>query len=168
MSRAFIREDAAPDEEPPRPQSGQPNYVTSHGLEVLRERVAALAREREALKPDAADPAAGQRLRRVERDLVHYQGRLDSAILVSPGGRPADRVFFGATVVYRGAEGESRVRIVGEDEAADADGERSPSPALSWTSPLAQAFLGAKPGERVLWKRPAGDLELEVLSISYE
>jgi transcription elongation GreA/GreB family factor len=34
-------------------------------------------------------------------------------------------------------------------------------------SPLARALTDAKVGDLVIWKRPAGDLELEIVSISY-
>lgn len=49
---------------------------------------------------------------------------------------------FGALVVWRRPDGSlARARIVGEDEAEEG-GEL-----LSWTSPLAQALLGLKPGD---------------------
>jgi transcription elongation factor GreB len=38
---------------------------------------------------------------------------------------------------------------------------------VSWVSPLARALSGAKIGQFVTWKRPAGDLELEILAIKY-
>ncbi|MGH6941186.1 GreA/GreB family elongation factor [Hypericibacter sp.] len=38
---------------------------------------------------------------------------------------------------------------------------------MSWVSPLARAISGASVGDTVLWKRPAGDLSLEILSIKY-
>jgi len=38
---------------------------------------------------------------------------------------------------------------------------------VSWVSPLAKALHGAKVGDLVSWKRPAGDQELEVLKLSY-
>jgi transcription elongation GreA/GreB family factor len=51
--------------------------------------------------------------------------------------------------------------IVGEDEADPNKGK------LSWVSPLALALKGAKTGDIVVWKRPAGDLELEIAAIEY-
>ena len=54
-----------------------------------------------------------------------------------------------------------KFEIVGEDEADAAVGK------LSWVSPLARALTDAKKGDAVVWKRPAGDLELEILSITY-
>ena len=39
---------------------------------------------------------------------------------------------------------------------------------VSWISPLAQALLDAQVGDLITRRRPNGDLELEVLEISYE
>jgi transcription elongation GreA/GreB family factor len=36
---------------------------------------------------------------------------------------------------------------------------------VSWVSPLARALLGARTGDSVVWRRPAGDLEIEVARI---
>ena len=59
-------------------------------------------------------------------------------------------------------EGIRRVfTIVGEDEA-DTEGGK-----VSWVSPLAGALRGARLGDSVTWKRPSGDLELEIVSIEY-
>ena len=52
-------------------------------------------------------------------------------------------------------------RIVGEDEADPAAGK------ISWVSPLARAMMGSGLGDLVTWRRPAGDLELEVVGIRY-
>ncbi|MDX1401913.1 MAG: GreA/GreB family elongation factor, partial [Kiloniellales bacterium] len=48
-----------------------------------------------------------------------------------------------------------------EDEADPASGK------VSWVSPLAKALNGSKVGDVVVWRRPSGDLELEVLKITY-
>ena len=50
---------------------------------------------------------------------------------------------------------------MGEDEA---DIERG---MVSWISPLARALTGARVGEAVTWRRPAGDRELEIVAIRY-
>jgi transcription elongation GreA/GreB family factor len=49
--------------------------------------------------------------------------------------------------------------IVGEDEADPSQGK------VSWVSPLGEALLNAEPGDEVLWRRPAGTMRLEILSI---
>ena len=52
-------------------------------------------------------------------------------------------------------------RITGEDEADPTAGK------LSCVSPFALALKDAKVGDVVIWKRPVGDLELEVTRITY-
>jgi len=38
---------------------------------------------------------------------------------------------------------------------------------VSWMSPVARAMIGARAGDTVKWRRPAGEVELEVLEIRY-
>lgn len=54
---------------------------------------------------------------------------------------------------------QKRVQLVGEDQADAAHG------LINWDSPLGRALLGARPGDEVLWIRPAGDLQVEILAI---
>jgi len=49
--------------------------------------------------------------------------------------------------------------VVGEDEADAAQGK------ISWFSPLALALAEARVGDAVVWKRPAGEVELTVVAI---
>lgn len=163
MSRAFVKErdgEEAPDSLPQRPVSPHPNYVTPAGLAELQAKVAELLREKARLSgEDSMD--AMQRLRSVERELRYYESRVASAIVVDPVTQPRDRVHFGATVEVEDETGTvSRYTIVGEDEADAVRGR------ISWVSPLARALLGAEVGERVTWKRPAGDKELIVRIIT--
>jgi transcription elongation GreA/GreB family factor len=51
--------------------------------------------------------------------------------------------------------------ITGEDEADATRGRIAPH------SPLARALLGAALGDTVLWPRPSGKLELEIIAIRY-
>jgi transcription elongation GreA/GreB family factor len=99
----------------------------------------------------------------VERDLRYVQARLEQAILVAtPNNESADMVVFGTTVVVEDNEGEQHhFQIVGEDEADIALNK------VSYASPLAKALIGHKVGENVIWKRPAGDLTLEIIDITY-
>lgn len=97
-----------------------------------------------------------------ERDLRYVQERITRAILVDLAQQPKDRVDFGAHVETEDENGVTRsFEIVGEDEADPSQGK------LSWVSPLALALKDARVGDTVLWKRPAGDLELEVTAIRY-
>ncbi len=143
MSRAFVKEDASPDEDPPeRPVSSHPNYMTPRGVRLLRERETALDAQWAALSGAQEDPERRRRKRVLERDLRYVRARLESALPVNPAAAPKGEVRFGARVVLRRAgAADFAVRIVGEDEAEEG-GEF-----VSWMSPLAQALLGLKPGQ---------------------
>lgn len=76
--------------------------------------------------------------------------------------QPQDEVAFGAGVTTVDDRGDTRTfSIVGEDEADLATLK------VSYVSPLAQALTGARVGDVVPWRRPAGDLELTVTGIAY-
>lgn len=161
MSRAFVKEldEQADDALPERPQSPHTNYVTPAGLEQLQERVRELSLLRDSLV-GREDLGSQQQLKHVERDLHYFGERVKRAVLVRPETQPDDKVHFGAAVEVEDAEGERlRFRIVGEDEADATQGK------ISWVSPLAKALLNATVGDRVTWKRPAGDKELEIIAI---
>jgi transcription elongation factor GreB len=162
MSRAFVKEsdDAAP-ALPDLPLSDHPNYVTPRGLMQLHARLAAAQARRDALMNSADTMVQQNELAPLERDLRWLTARVNSAIEVDLLSQPEDRVAFGASVTVDSTEGEQRYCIVGEDEA-DAEQHR-----VSYLSPLAQALLGAHVGDEVSWKRPAGDLVIEVLAIDY-
>lgn len=165
MSRAFVKEDdaGAPGQDlPERPVSEHPNYVTPQGLEALEREAGELQSRRLALLAREDDAVAEEELRHVDRDLRYYTARLESAIVVDPAAQPADEVAFGATVTVTGEGGERTFTIVGEDEADVA------ALKVSHVSPLAEALLGARVGDRVVWRRPAGDLELTVTRITYD
>jgi transcription elongation GreA/GreB family factor len=159
MSRAFVKEqDGRETEElPDRPISPHQNFVTPEGLALIEtahdrahtEHAAALA----------ADDRAG--LARAARDLRYWAARRASAQLL-PAPPDTVQVHFGSTVTIARDDGRRQTfRIVGEDEA---DPKHS---RISWVSPLAKALNGAAVGDTVVWKRPTGDLALEILSIKY-
>jgi len=105
----------------------------------------------------AADP---HELALLQRDLRWVEGRLQRAILVDPAAQALDRVRFGMTVEVRHEDGSTEaLTIVGEDEAEPAAGR------ISWASPLAEALLGAEPGDDVVWQRPAGKRRLEIMGL---
>lgn len=163
MSRAFVREtdfDAAGAELPERPQSPHANYVTPHGLRELHDRCDSLKARYAELSGDADDPMRQQELREVERDLRYYQDRLERAIPVDPAEQAYDEVHFGARVEVEDEDGETQqFTIVGEDEADAASNK------VSWVSPLARALMGARVGDSVTWKRPAGNKVLTITAI---
>lgn len=167
MSRAFVKEsdeDQSAGELPERPIPVHANYVTPRGLALLQSRARELAALHEQLKAVAADDSeAKQKLREVERDQRYVTAQIDRSELVDLGRQPRDEVHFGATVRIIDDDGGQRdFSIVGDDEADLAEGR------ISWASPLARALLGARVGEHVTWRRPAGDTEVEIAAIRYD
>ena len=165
MSRGFVKEDDlehAGTDLPERPVSTHPNYVTPLGLQLLQQQSEQLEQQRLALAPLKEDAVAQQRLAMVERDQRYVSAKLEQAIVVDPAQQSGDTVLFGAKVTVEDDDGESHIfAIVGEDEADIA------ANMVSWVSPLAHALLGHKVGESVVWKRPAGNLNLEITDIHY-
>lgn len=160
MSRAFVKEDdltAAPPT-PERPRSGQPNYLTAAGLERLRARLANLNAERDSLPATLSAAERETALARLDRELRYLGVRIASATVIAPPARP-QLVSFGCRVRIDDGHRTHWVAIVGEDEAEPAAGR------IAWTAPLARALAGARVGEQVTWRRPVGDLEVEVLAI---
>jgi transcription elongation GreA/GreB family factor len=164
MSRAFVKEDdgSAPEVLPDLPQSPHPNYVTPSGLKQLQSRLEEAKRHLAEAAGDA-DQLEGRLPRAAaERDIRFWQERLRRAQLIDPAAQPHNEVAFGAAVlVVNENDEERRYRIVGEDEADAAVGK------VSYVSPLAKALLGQEAGDVVLWQRPDGDIELEILSFDY-
>ncbi len=160
MSRAFVKEDG-PDLAPlpDLPISAGPNWVTVRGLAALQARLAETQVRLEASRGraerlDRAPEAAA------ERDIRYLEARLGSARLVEPDA-DCREVAFGHRVRVAEADGSVAVwTIVGEDEADGAQGLIAPQ------SPLARALIGAGVGDVVVWRRPAGAVELEVLEIA--
>ena len=87
---------------------------------------------------------------------------LDDAVIVGP---PEDRsvVAFGARVTVTGEGGKDQTfTIVGEHELDVAKGK------ITDASPLGSALVGARVGDRVIWKRPVGDVPLTIKAIRYD
>jgi transcription elongation factor GreB len=160
MSRAFVKESNGDEDGlPERPRSPHINYVTPHGLSLLHAQLDELLARKSALA-GLEDLASRQQAKVIERDLRYFQERIESAVLIDPEMQLQDRVHFGATVEVLDEDGTVlRFTIVGEDEADVAHGK------ISWVSPLARALLNARVSDVVTWRRPAGDRQLEILSI---
>jgi transcription elongation factor GreB len=78
-----------------------------------------------------------RRLREIDRKMRFLRKRMEIAETVDPARqKDRERVYFGATVVYRNARDEEKtVRIVGIDEA------RAECNEVSWISPVAKATV---------------------------
>ena len=162
MSRAFVKEGSGElDPLPDLPVSPHPNYVTLRGLAALRDRLTATQEDLARLRarPDRLDklPEAA-----AERDIRYLEARLRSALPIDPASQPLTEVAFGLRVTVADETGlETTYEITGEDEA-DATRHR-----IAPNSPLARALLGAQVGDVVTWKRPAGNLDLEIVRIAH-
>jgi transcription elongation GreA/GreB family factor len=160
MSRAFVNEDnaaAQADQPVERQVSTQPNYVTPAGLAQLQARVAELQalHSQQTAQGEQADK---QRIADLERDLRYFHQRLQTAQVVTSS--ECDQVRIGHWVTFADEHDQTqRVQLVGEDQADAANG------LINWGSPLGRALLGAKIGDEVVWKRPVGDVAIEVLGI---
>ena len=101
----------------------------------------------------------------VSLERTGYPSQKPEALLeriVQASSQPDDVVAFGAAVtVDDGTGAVQRYTIVGEDEADPDVG------LVSWVSPLSRVLEGARVGDRVVWRRPAGSLELVITGIDY-
>jgi transcription elongation GreA/GreB family factor len=134
MSVAFRRESDDEHKEPrfELPIPPGPNLVTAAGLAQAQEKVAAL---------EARVAAGGEEsvLAPVRRDLRYWRTRLATAELAPPP--PAGVAAFGARVRFRLDGRERSIDIVGDDEADPARGR------IAFSAPMAQALIGATPGD---------------------
>jgi transcription elongation factor GreB len=187
MSKAFTKENDADDDDDDGVGSGAPvpvgakNYITPGGHQRLRDELRYLLdRERPAVtsavswaakngdRSENADYQYGKkRLREIDRRIRFLTKRLDNAEVVDPltprDHELADRIFFGATVVYANAAGlEKTVTIVGIDELDLARNY------ITWISPLARALMKAREGDSVTLHAPGGREELDILEVRYE
>lgn len=163
MSQAFVKEpdgDAVADDQPELPISPHANYVTPKGLAQLKERLAVLLEKRRDLDGDVL--LNKLTLSQAGREIRYYEARIRQTILVDPAMQPPEQVAFGAEVTVEDEDGMRKTyRIVGEDEADPDLGK------VSWVSPLAKALFDARVGDLVIWERPTGEVELEIVSIIY-
>ncbi len=184
MSRAFTKEiDDGPENDLPtivgtELPAGVKNYMTPHGhrrfvdeLRYLagtkRPEVARLAAQAAATSDALEEQTRKRNLRQTEARMQFLRQRIEQAEIVDPLKRATmdvatDKVFFGATVLYRNRKGEQkRVSIVGVDETDIGAGY------ISFLSPLAKALLRASEGDSVSFQSPAGVDELEVIEVMY-
>lgn len=155
----------------------KPNYITPTGFAALRARYEDLfARERPKLV-ETVSWAAGngdrsengdyiygkKRLREIDRELGWLSRRIKAAKVVDPAAQPdKSRIWFGATVTIADEDDRHRtLSIVGDDEAEAGKGR------VGWNSPIARALRGAVVGDLRRVTLPAGEIEYEVMDITY-
>ena len=168
MSKAFTKESDLPDA-PLRPRlisilpPGAKNYLTASGAEQLDLELGQLLGEERPRLLALASSDARHELQVLDQRIERLQEILHTAVIVSPPAASDDVVRFGATVTVRERKGtQSTYRIVGVDET---DLDRN---WVSWISPIAKALLNARVGQRVRFKFPSGEEELEIIGVTYE
>ena len=134
---------------------------------VVRPRIInaiATARAHGDLKENAEYHAAKEQQSFAEGRIKEIEAKLSNAQIidvttVDAGGK----VVFGATVEIEDIDTENRVtyQIVGEDEADIKEGR------ISVGSPIARALIGKHAGDTAIVKAPAGDIEYEIIEVSY-
>jgi len=153
-----------------------PNYITPEGFAKIQAEFRELfSGERPKLLETIAWAAGNgdrsengdyiygkRRLREIDKRLKFLRDRIESAQVIDPKTVTSKNVVFSAKVQIEDEQGQQKTyRIVGEDEIAPESNH------ISWKSPMAKALLGKNVGDIVTIHRPAGDIEVEILSISY-
>jgi transcription elongation GreA/GreB family factor len=145
MSRAFVKEIAESAPPPERMIDDGPNLVTPEGLAQIDAHIARIE--------SSMNTETNVLLREtLARDLRYWAIRKSTAEVVRPSTDGA--VAFGSTVTITRKGRTQTFRIVGVDEADAANG------LISFRSPLAQAILGARPGDIIEAPEPLGEMEL--------
>lgn len=166
MSRAFVRED---DQEeapiiPPRAAlpEGFPNYVTPLGKRLLEEERKEIESEIAGLS-DADENQYRRKLTVLRGQLNSLLERISTAQIIDSAAQPRDEVRFGATVTYRMFPGrrDTTFRIVGVDEANIKEKK------IAFVSPVAQAMIGHKAGDDVVFYPGDEKRILKIIKIEY-
>ena len=147
MSKAFTNEETpVPDGPEALPPRERDLPITRAGLERLRAELAALSA--------AAPSETGARRARVLAQIV-------TSVYVQETSLVDGRVGFGTSVTVEEAGGRrASYEIVGPDEVEPARRQ------ISVASPVARALLGTRAGDVVVLRRPRGDIEVTVVSVT--
>ncbi|HUE63309.1 MAG TPA: GreA/GreB family elongation factor [Rhizomicrobium sp.] len=145
MSRAFVKETAESAPPPERMVDDGPNLVTPEGLAQIEGHIARI----EGSMKSETNVLLRETL---ARDLRYWEIRKGTAEVVHSSTDGS--VAFGSTVTIQRKGRTQTFRIVGVDEADVAHG------LISFRSPLAQAIVGARPGEVIEAPEPLGEIEI--------
>lgn len=150
MSKAFTNEDTPiPDDADAVPPRERRFPITPGGLARLQRELAELSR--------AGATGASEVGARRARVLVQILKSVDVVEPSAPDGRAA----FGASVTVEDDAGEQATyELVGPDEVDVAAGR------ISVASPVGQALLGKRAGDRAVLRRPKGSVDVTVLAVA--
>ena len=147
-------------------------YLTKEGLNELQEKLHTLktvrrreiaeaihtAKEQGDLSENAEYASAKEEQNLVEREIAELEDKIKNALVISK--TDSDSVSIGNTVTLKSNGNERTYLIVGSDEADPLSGK------ISNESPLGQALLGKRQGEKVSIPTPSGEKEGVVKAIS--
>lgn len=153
-------------------------YITARGAAQLAAELSQLTTvARPKIVLEVADAAAQgdrsenaeyiygkKKLREIDRRIRFLTRRLDDVQVVDIKELPKDvnQVFFGAIVHVEDEDGERRrYQLVGPDETKPEKG------LISYQAPIGKALLKRKLGDVVTVRRPAGDVDVEIIDVEY-
>ncbi len=155
----------------------QPNYITPAGFAGLKARYHELFAVERPKLVETVSWAAGngdrsengdyiygkKRLREIDKELGWLSRRIKAARIVDPADQvDRSKIFFGATVTIADDHDVHRIiTIVGDDEADATQGR------VGWNAPIARALRGAAIGDVRRLTLPSGEVDYEVIAISY-
>ncbi len=124
----------------------------------------ATARELGDLKENAEYHSSREKQSMIEEMISNFEDKLARAELVDVSSLSGNIVRFGATVKLENSDNGKIViyKIVSEYEADIESG------LISNTSPVAKALMGKEIGDQVEIKTPGGNVDYEILEISFK
>jgi transcription elongation factor GreB len=149
MSKAFT------DEETPVPDGPEALPPRERDLPITRAGLARLRAELDELAASGPSEIGARRARVLVQVL--------KSVYVQEPSLVDGRVGFGTRVTVEEADGRrTAYEIVGPDEVEPARGQ------ISIASPVARALLGKRAGDVVVLRRPRGDIEVTLVSVTVE
>ena len=153
------------------------SYYTKEGLEKLKEELAELktkgradiskqiaeARDKGDLSENAEYDAAKDAQGHLEAKIAKLEEVVGNARIIDQSAIDTSKVSILSTVKIKNLKNKAEVTytLVSEEEA-DLKQQK-----ISITSPFGKGLLGKKVGEVATIKAPAGELEFEIIEISY-
>lgn len=152
------------------------HYLTLEGLEKLKKELDYLENQKRKeisnrleeaiamgdLSENAAYDEAKQAKEELERRILEIKEILKNYEIINTDNTQKDLVNIGATIIVEGPNNKDKeFTIVGRNEVDPFAGK------ISNESPLGQAFLGKKIGDKVKVITPKGEIEYKIKKISY-
>lgn len=154
--------------------TNEPVYLTAEGVKELRQelehlvnvkRPALAKRLRHAIQQGDISENADYQIAKEEQGFLEGRIRqievmLQRAVIIVDNG-PTDKIGLGSkvTVVEEDTDDEEVFHIVGPAEANPADGK------ISNESPLGQALMGRRVGNKVTVEAPGGEIVFQIVAI---